>query len=410
MKTTRFFLIGAMAVLLSCFASCGKDGGHPKNFPEGCPNFTKHAYAGDLVDAMAPGIYEFRTREGFGDTAILAKSNDGWVFYLPNKSFIDPDHSNFIGSWLYYGFYATDNDKSSFSLYGETVKNYGKAQYYAQREFLSREAMYKGMTTPAGYDDEDLNFAIKTAEGILDYPLVMSHIAYHYDTFLDEWEPSCDTTICGIPVTCYGHEGHYYYVDENWMCLYHKNYHLYSDAVNHDEHRLLEFHPAGNHEETYAKIYELYGNSYPKPEWNTCIRNYRKQANEWLTDEYPRTLDGWFKVYQGEGTIHDMEIGRRYPWNPLYDRVCDIIVVIEHVSYDDAIAYKNTAQGICNIIHDEVYDPTEGTFRFSGEYDPEDISGISFGDSYFHPGYEITLNKEGTMKIDFEVIKTTVVK
>ena len=60
MKTLRFLIIGTMAVLLSCFASSCKKGGHPDNFPEGCPNFSKHAYAGDLVDAMAPGIYEFK--------------------------------------------------------------------------------------------------------------------------------------------------------------------------------------------------------------------------------------------------------------------------------------------------------------------------------------------------------------
>ncbi|MBO6026321.1 MAG: hypothetical protein J6P73_03665 [Bacteroidales bacterium] len=408
MKTAHYLLIGAVLVALSALVSC-KKGGLPDNFPEGCPNFTEHAYAGDLVDAMAPGIYEFRTSEGFGDTAVLAKSTDGWVFYVDNIDFIKPNHSNFIGSWLYYGFYATDNDKSSYTLYGEIIPDFGKAQYYAQREFLSREAMYKGITTAAGCKDESFNFAIKASQGILDYPMAMSHVAYHYDTFLDEWGQTYDSTICGIPVTCYVHEGHRYFVDKNWMCLYHKNYGLYSDAVNHDEHRLLEYHPAGNHEETYAKIYELYGNSRPKPEWNTCVKDYRKQADEWLTDEYPRTLDDWFKVYQGQGTIHDMEIGRRYPWNPLFDRVCGITVVIENVPYDDAIAYKITAMSVCNEVYEDTYDPDTKTLCFKGEYDPEDISGISFGDSYFHPGYEITLNKEGTLTIKFDVIKTTVV-
>lgn len=406
MKTSRLFAICAMLLLVGGLASCNKKG-LPKNFPEGCPNFTERAYAGDLVDAMSPGIYVFKTHEGFGDTALLAKSSDGWVYYLSNIGYINPHGTNIIGSTIYYGFYATDNDKSSFSLYGEQIRNYGKAQYYAQREFLSREAMYKGITTAAGLKDEDFNFAVKAAQGILDYPMVLSHIAYHYDTFLDEWEPTYDSTICGIPVTCYGHEGHYYFVDENWMCLYHKNYHLYSDATNHDEHRLLSYYPAGNHEETYAKIYELYGNSSPKPTWNTCVKSYRKQANEWLTNEYPRSLDGWLVKYEGEGTIHDMEVGRRFPWYA-YDHVCEIDIVIENVPYADAKAYKESSAAICNHIYEDDDNPDGKTLLFKGEYDPED-PGVGFGESYYHPGYTIELNKEGTLVIKFEVIKTTIV-
>ena len=408
MKNARLFLFIGLVTSMSLFVSCGKDGNYPKNFPEGCPNFTDHAYAGDLLDAMAPGIYEFYTAENWGEISVLAKSSDGWVFWLPKVDYIAPEHSNFIGNVCYLGFYAVDNDKSCYSLYGETT-NQGKAQYYDQREFLDRKAMIKGITTPAGLSDERFNFAINTADGILDYLMALGHVAYHYDTFLDEWGETYDTTICNIPVTCYYHERHRYFVDKNWMCLYHIFYGQYNDVTDHVVHELIAFTEAGDHEQTYAKIFEKYGNSIPKPEWSNCIRSYRKQANEWLTDEYPRTLDTWFKVYHGTGTIHDMSISRRIKWSPQFDLVCTITVRIEGVSYVDGLQYMGEAASVCdNIVYNEL-DESQGTIHFEGSLENVDISGVSFGDSYFHPGYEITLNKEGTLVIVFDVIKTFIV-
>ena len=403
MKNFRFLLLIGVIASMSLYVSCGKDGGHPKNFPEGCPNFTDHAYAGDLVDAMAPGIYEFRLSETFGHTAVLAKSNDGGVFWLKDIEFIDPDATNIIGSAIYYGFYATDNKTSSFSLFGEKTID-GKIQYYTQNEFLDRTAMYKGITLAAGEEgDPPYNFGVKAAEGVLNTVMVMSRRAYNYDTFLDDWGQVYDTTVCGIPVTHYSNEGHHYFVDEHWQCLYHIDRNMLNSETGSVVHQLLHYYPAGTFEETYAKIYELYGPSVPKPEWKTCVRGYHKQADEWLTDEYPRSLDEWFKVYHGQGTIHDMEIGRRYTWWA-HDHVCDITVKIENVPYADAYNYKEEAKSICNEVYEDTYD-NQTTLHFKGEYDPED-PGVGFGEPYYHPGYEIILNKEGTLIIKFDVIKT----
>ena len=403
MKTSRLFLVGVLLLVMGGLASCNKKG-LPKNFPEGCPNFTKHAYAGDLVDAMSPGIYEFRLSETFGGTAVLAKSTDCGVFWLENIDFIDPDNTNIIGSAIYYGFYATDNQNSSFSLFGEKIRDYGKAQYYTQREFLSREAMYKGITTVAGGKDDEYNFAVRAAQGILDYPMAMSHIAYHYDTFLDEWEPTYDTTVCGIPVTCYQHEGQLYYVDENWQCLLHINRHMLNSVTGEVEHQLMRYTPAGTFEETYAKIYEMYGPSMPKPQWSTCVRGYQKQADEWLTNEYPRSLDPWFPVYQGEGTIHDMEIGRRFTW-AFNDKVCGITVKIENVPFADALQYKAACQAICDNVYKDESDANAGTLHFKGALEDENASGQLFDGGYYHPAYDVELNKEGTLTIKFEVVK-----
>ena len=405
-KLHLLFILCAVAVM-GLFTACHTDK-LPDNFPEGCPNFTDHAYAGDLFEAMAPGIYVFKLSETYGKTAVLAKSNDGGVFWLENTEYIDPDHSNFIGNTLYLGFYAVDGANSCYSLYGETIEGHGKAQYYDQREFADRKAMCKGITTPAGLTDERFNYALNVADGILDYPMCMSHIAYHYDTFLDSWGATYDTTICDIPVTCYAHEGHRYFVDKNWMCLYHLNYNMLNSVTNHTVHELLHYYEAGTFEETYAKIYELYGNSMPKPLWNTCIRNYRKQANEWLYDEYPESLHGWFKVFHGAGTIHDMSVARRATW-PGYDRICTITVRIEGVSFEDGMEYKNEAAGVCDEIREDLWNDNLGTLSFKGSLENIDIAGIDFGDSYVHPAYEITLNQEGTLVIVFDLIKTTVV-
>lgn len=409
MKKQTLLLCVCSLAFFGFFTACKTDK-LPDNFPVGCPNFTDHAYAGDLFEAMAPGIYEYRLSETWGKTAILAKSTDDWVFWLPEVDYIDPDHSNFIGNVLYLGFYAVDNDKSCYTLYGETVGGYGKAQYYDQRDFLDRTAMIKGITTPAGEPEERFNYALTTADGILQNAMALSHIAYHYDTFLDSWDPTYDTTICNIPVTCYKHEGHLFYVDANWMCLYYINRHMLNSVTNETVLELIGFTEAGNHEETYAKIYEKYGYSVPKPEWNSCIKSYRKQADEWLTDEYPRSLDVWFKVFHGNGTIHDMAIGRRATWSPQFDRVCGITVRIENVSYVDGLQYKNEAASVCDDIVKDLCDEISGTIDFKGSFENVDLSAYTFGDHYFHPGYEITLNTEGTLVIQFDVINTMIVK
>ena len=91
-----------------------------------------------------------------------------------------------------------------------------------------------------------------------------------------------------------------------------------------------------------------------------------------------------------------------------YDHVCEIDIVIENVPYADAKAYKESAAAICNNIYEDDDNPDGKTLLFKGEYDPED-PGVGFGESYYHPGYTIELNKEGTLVIKFEVIKTTIV-
>ena len=101
-----------------------------------------------------------------------------------------------------------------------------------------------------------------------------------------------------------------------------------------------------------------------------------------------------------------MEIGRRYTWRA-FDHVCGITIKIENVPYADAYAYKEEAKSICNEIYEDTYD-SQSTLHFKGQYDPEE-PGVSFGESYYHPGYEITLNQEGTLIIVFDVLKTTIV-
>ena len=391
-------------VTLCLFASCRKDGSHPKNYPVGCPDLYNHNYAGDVIDAMAPGIYVFRTMEEGGDTCLLAKSTDGGVFYLDD---IHNLGGNFIGNVIYYHFYGTDNVNSAYSFYGEKFNDGSRRYYYKQDEFLDRTAMFRGIKNITGISETDVeNFAKKIADKVYEIPMALCRFAPKNDTFLDKWNPTSDTVVCGIPVTCYSKDGEYYYVDENWMCLYFFNYHAYSSVTGHEEHELVRFEEAGTFEETYHKIYDMYGYSQPAPTMQDCIETYRKQANEWLTDKYPRSIDGMFDKYTGQGTIHDMEIGRRAKWSADYDIVCAINVKIENASYDDVVAYKELTKGHCNDISDDECNPTEGTVFFRGSFEEPETSG----DFYFHPAYEVTLRKDGVLEIEFDIVKVIFVK
>ena len=89
--------------------------------------------------------------------------------------------------------------------------------------------------------------------------------------------------------------------------------------------------------------------------------------------------------------------------------MCTITVRIEGVSFNDGLQYKGEAASVCdNIVYNE-FDEAQGTIHFEGSLENVDISGLTFGDAYFHPGYEITLNNEGTLVIVFDVIKTFIV-
>lgn len=396
-------------VVLSLFSSCRKEGNHPANYPEGCPNYTDgHNYAGDMISAMSPGIYVFRTSDDFGECLLLAKGTDGSAFYLDN---INNLGGNFVGNWLYYHFYATDNDRSAYTLLAERFENEDRAYYYKQDEFLDRADMFKGIKdlTAATTIDDTENFAMKVAEMVYKYPLALCRYAPHYDSFLDEWEPSFDTLVCGIPVTCYHRDGYYYYVDKDWMCLYKVNKHMLNSVTGETEFELVRYEEAGNFEETYHKIYEMYGVTQPAPTLGSCLKWYRKQANEWLTDEYPRSLDHWFDRYTGQGTIHDMEIIRRAAWETNFDFVSEIIVKITDASYEDVVAFKELEKTHCDAISYDDFDPSTGTVHFAGSFENVDTSGLGPGDSYYHPGYEIILNEEGVLSITFDVIKTTII-
>ena len=184
---------------------------------------------------------------------------------------------------------------------------------------------------------------------------------------------------------------------------------MLNSVTGETEFELVRYEEAGNFEETYHKIYEMYGVSQPAPTFSTCLKWYRKQADEWLTDEYPRSLDNWFDKYTGQGTIHDMEIIRRAAWKPDFDFVSEIIVKITDASYEDVVAFKNLEKMHCDAINYDEYDPSTGTVHFSGSFENVDASGLGAGDSYYHPGYEIILNEEGVLSITFDVIKTTII-
>jgi len=113
---------------------------------------------------------------------------------------------------------------------------------------------------------------------------------------------------------------------------------------------------------------------------------YKKYANEWLSDQYPRTLDKWIIPYSGSGTIDYMEVWHD-PQVSVYEGWTNIYVSVTTTNHQDILDYVNSVMKIEKMKQNEFIDQDySGVNMFSFKGDNSDIV-VKSGDNYI--SYEV---------------------
>jgi len=108
---------------------------------------------------------------------------------------------------------------------------------------------------------------------------------------------------------------------------------------------------------------------------------YKKYANEWLSDQYPRSLDKWIVPYTAAGPIISMEVWHD-PKESAYDGWTNIYVSVTVTNHQDILDYVDSVMKIemmkQTFFSDQV---VNGTRIFSLEANNSDIV-VHSGDHY----------------------------
>ena len=108
---------------------------------------------------------------------------------------------------------------------------------------------------------------------------------------------------------------------------------------------------------------------------------YTKYANEWLSDQYPRTLDKWIIPYTGPGTINYMQVWHD-PGQTVYDGWTNIYFSVTVPNHQDILDYVNSVMKVELMKQTAFVDQTiNGTSVFSVETNNSDVV-VKSGDCY----------------------------
>jgi len=108
---------------------------------------------------------------------------------------------------------------------------------------------------------------------------------------------------------------------------------------------------------------------------------YKKYANEWLSDQYPRTLDKWIIPYTGSGTINYMEVWHD-PQQSIYNGWTNIYFSVTVADHQDILNYVNFVMKIELMKQTSFMDQViSGMSVFSFEANNSDIV-VNSGDCY----------------------------
>ena len=254
---------------------------------------------------------------------VLSKGSDGslMIFEMDDLE----STSSYIGSSLYVESYGDDGKNSMYWIYpdqfGESNNNkpaptYAKFEYLSREELIAANAMISDITNShekclsAMYSTLQESFAPMIFNAYKEKKYVLSSEktdlygvpCTHYSITL---APGEQITVFGQPVEDVPEILQEWWLTDDFITLQLFDWGV---AFGWNKWKMDGFIEGGTMAENYAKITEAYS-PFGKCNWNECLENHKKNANEWLSDEYPEALNSVFIKYEHD--ISFFEVSRR---------------------------------------------------------------------------------------------------
>ena len=371
-------------------------------------------YYDTLRNNIPAGIYTCLNPDGDYPEMLICKGTDGSLILFNSVAL--QEKSAFIGSNLYVSCRADDGKVSSYWIYNDhfgKADNYAPAPSYHRFEYLSREELlshdYFGESNLV-----KISFQIES--------MFSPHLGWKYSS--EECNLNSEKTeYLGIPCTHYyitikeGATLKYYdgtppkiiqewWLTDNNVCLKQFDFRSDNDEV------ITHVEPAGTMADNYEKVMAKYS-VYPDAKWSSCLVSHKKYANEWLSDEYPRSVDN-LGLVKYEGELASFEVNRR-AWRG-YGNVTSIIFTATKCNADDVRGYiaKVKALGLSNQYDDVDETDTDGRVYISYSASNFDATSPNLGETDCYPDYEIYYQKwegeqmsKNEFSVSFDVARLT---
>lgn len=254
---------------------------------------------------------------------VLSKGSDGSLMIFDVDDL--ESKSSYIGSSLYVESYGDDGKNSMYWIYPDQFgsgNDYKPAPTYAKFEYLSREeliaanAMLSDITNShekclaTMFSTLEKTFAPTFTNAYTDKKFMLNSektdlygvpCTHYYITL----KPGEEITLFGQPVEDIPEILQEWWLTDDFITLQLFDWGI---AFGWSKWKLDGFIKGGTMAENYAALTEAYS-PFGKCNWDDCLENHKKTANEWLSDEYPESLNNILIRYQHD--ISSFEISRR---------------------------------------------------------------------------------------------------
>lgn len=224
-----------------------------------------------------------------------------------------------------------------------------------------------------------------------------------------------DAQVAGVSVKHYVYKTTYgsivmsseYWVTTSGLCLKYRTStgteddptsgSLWTDSVSYLTNNV------GNYNDILSKLPQFDHISSSISDYNGLFRiTYGKYANEWLLDQYSRTLDNWIRVYSASGTIKYMEVWHN-PEQAAYEGWTSLNLSVDGATHQDVLNYIASVMTVNGMTQTSFTDQDiDGTTLLMFEGDNSSIV-VNSGDYWV--AYKISLYNS-TLSINIRIWRT----
>ena len=358
---------------------------------------------------------------------VLSKGSDGSLMIFDVDDL--ESKSSYIGSSLYVESYGDDGKNSMYWIYpdqfgssndNKPAPTYAKFEYLSREKLIAANALVSDITNShekciaTMYSTLQNSFApfltntYTTKQFVLNsektelYGVPCTH---YYITLA----PGEQITLFGQPVEDIPEKLQEWWLTDDFICLQLFDWGV---AFGWEKWKMDGFIQGGTMAENYAKLTEQYS-PFGKCNWDDCLVNHKKTANEWLSNEYPESLKNVLIKYNHD--ITSFEISRRawlgcdnivgitiYAKNATPEDVREYIAEVRKLGFtvrDDSDIDTEKLQAVYDALSDEEKESLFNNKRpeYSNTYiefscDNEDDVDPGIGQTAIYYEYKITYN------------------